>query len=74
MQHQDETLDSEPVDDNGAISSFDDDREPQVTADGYDYSVLLYHFQEVVDRKEGMVSPQPGAFMAPGPSCTFTVH
>lgn len=46
---------------------------PQVTADGYDYGMLLAVFQDVVDAL-GPTQPQPGFFIAPGTSCTFSIH
>lgn len=73
MSPQDEKLAEELFDNVEPISSYIDDREPQVTADGYDYGVLLMHFQEVVDLP-GTQQPRRGFYMAPGYSCTFSTH
>ncbi len=72
MSPQDEKLANELFDDIEPISEYEAGSEPQVTADGYDYWVLLANFQDVADM--GTKTPQPGFFMAPGPSCTFTMH
>ena len=49
-----------------------DDREPQVTVDGYDYLTLLVHFQDLVT--VGVEPTTPGWFLAPGTSCSFSIH
>lgn len=72
MSPQDEKLEQELFGDDEPISNYPNDREPAVTADGYDYGVLLLHFQDVVDQMA--IEPQPGYFLAPGPNCTFSMH
>lgn len=75
MQQQDEKqseclqgcADDDLLEDSGSLAL------PQVTADGYDYGTLLAVFQDVVDAL-GPTQPQPGFFLAPGTSCTFSVH
>lgn len=72
MSPQDEKLVEDLFNEVEPISNYLNDREPQVTADGYDYGILMSHFLEVVNNVA--VEPQPGYFIAPGPSCTFSVH
>lgn len=73
MSPQDEKLVDELFGEEGPLSNYIDDREPQVTADGYDYGTLLMLFQPVVDQP-GTKQPRPGFYMAPGANCTFSVH